>query len=167
MSQTRTTASGGMKTSFGFTQVGEGEKQERVNDVFHKVAQRYDVMNDLMSGGMHRVWKDAMVTTLNPPKNGAFTSLVSGGFALESEGAGFTAAKTQERLLYDLPEDFWSTYRVEIEKLTPEQLLSVGKTVMDRGHLQLIAIGKANALERKLADFGEVRVYDTNLERID
>ena len=80
MSQSRTTASGGMKTSFGFAEVGEGEKQERVNDVFHKVAQRYDVMNDLMSGGMHRVWKDAMVTTLNPPKNGAFTSLdIAGG----------------------------------------------------------------------------------------
>ena len=94
-------------------------------------------------------------------------SLVSGSFALESEGAGFTAAKTQERLLYDLPEEFWSTYRVEIDKLTPEQLLAVGKTVMDRGHLQLIAIGKAKALERELEAFGEVRIYSTDLERID
>jgi demethylmenaquinone methyltransferase/2-methoxy-6-polyprenyl-1,4-benzoquinol methylase len=80
MSQTRTTAGGGMKTSFGFTEVGEGEKQTRVNDVFHKVAQRYDVMNDLMSAGMHRVWKDAMVTALNPPKSGRWRSLdVAGG----------------------------------------------------------------------------------------
>jgi demethylmenaquinone methyltransferase/2-methoxy-6-polyprenyl-1,4-benzoquinol methylase len=48
--------------------------------VFHKVAQRYDVMNDLMSGGMHRVWKDAMVTALNPPKSGRWRSLdVAGG----------------------------------------------------------------------------------------
>ena len=69
-----------MKTSFGFSDVGEGEKQGRVNDVFHKVAQRYDVMNDLMSAGMHRVWKDAMVTSLNPPKNGRWHSLdVAGG----------------------------------------------------------------------------------------
>ncbi|MAZ14944.1 MAG: bifunctional demethylmenaquinone methyltransferase/2-methoxy-6-polyprenyl-1,4-benzoquinol methylase UbiE [Ahrensia sp.] len=80
MSQSRTTAGGGMKTSFGYTQVGEGEKQERVNDVFHQVAQRYDVMNDLMSGGMHRIWKDAMVTAVNPPKDRAFASLdVAGG----------------------------------------------------------------------------------------
>ncbi|GAB4362895.1 MAG: bifunctional demethylmenaquinone methyltransferase/2-methoxy-6-polyprenyl-1,4-benzoquinol methylase UbiE [Oricola sp.] len=69
-----------MKTSFGFTQVGEGEKQTRVNDVFHKVARRYDVMNDLMSAGMHRVWKDAMVTALNPPKSWHWRSLdVAGG----------------------------------------------------------------------------------------
>ena len=91
-------------------------------------------------------------------------ALVSGRFALESEGAGFTAAKTQERLLYDLPEDFWSNYRVEIDKLTPEQLLSVGQTVMDRGSLQLIAIGRAKALQSKLEDFGTVKIYNTDLE---
>ncbi|WP_425416475.1 bifunctional demethylmenaquinone methyltransferase/2-methoxy-6-polyprenyl-1,4-benzoquinol methylase UbiE [Oricola indica] len=80
MSQSRTTAGGAMRTSFGFAQVGEGEKQGRVNDVFHKVAQRYDMMNDLMSAGMHRVWKDAMVTALNPPKDRPWHSLdVAGG----------------------------------------------------------------------------------------
>jgi demethylmenaquinone methyltransferase / 2-methoxy-6-polyprenyl-1,4-benzoquinol methylase len=80
MSQSRTTAPGAMKTSFGFEDVGEGEKQERVNDVFHKVAQRYDVMNDLMSAGLHRIWKDAMVTALNPSKTRPWSSLdVAGG----------------------------------------------------------------------------------------
>ncbi|MBN9136962.1 MAG: class I SAM-dependent methyltransferase, partial [Phyllobacterium sp.] len=59
MSQQRTGAHGGMETSFGFQDVGDGEKQTRVNDVFHRVAKRYDVMNDLMSGGLHRVWKDS------------------------------------------------------------------------------------------------------------
>jgi demethylmenaquinone methyltransferase/2-methoxy-6-polyprenyl-1,4-benzoquinol methylase len=60
-----------MATSFGFRTVREGEKQDLVDDVFHKVASRYDLMNDLMSGGMHRLWKDAMVSSMNPPKNGA------------------------------------------------------------------------------------------------
>ena len=46
-------------THFGFEDVRLDEKQTRVDDVFHKVAARYDVMNDLMSGGLHRVWKDA------------------------------------------------------------------------------------------------------------
>ena len=64
----RTTADGGMETSYGFREVGEGEKQALVNEVFHKVAQRYDIMNDLMSAGLHRVWKDAMVAWLNPPQ---------------------------------------------------------------------------------------------------
>ncbi|TPI17000.1 bifunctional demethylmenaquinone methyltransferase/2-methoxy-6-polyprenyl-1,4-benzoquinol methylase UbiE [Mesorhizobium sp. B4-1-3] len=68
MSVERTTAAGGMETSYGFRKVGTGEKQPLVNDVFHKVANRYDLMNDLMSAGLHRLWKDAMVTWLNPPK---------------------------------------------------------------------------------------------------
>ena len=57
-----------MAESFGFAKVGDGEKQPLVNDVFHKVAKRYDVMNDLMSAGMHRVWKSGLINTLAPPK---------------------------------------------------------------------------------------------------
>ena len=45
------------KTHFGFEQVAEAEKAQRVAQVFDSVAQRYDLMNDLMSGGMHRLWK--------------------------------------------------------------------------------------------------------------
>ena len=45
------------------------DKQGRVDDVFHSVARRYDLMNDLMSGGLHRAWKDALVTAVNPPKS--------------------------------------------------------------------------------------------------
>ncbi len=40
-----------------------------MDDVFHSVARRYDLMNDLMSGGLHRAWKDALVTAVNPPKS--------------------------------------------------------------------------------------------------
>lgn len=45
------------KTHFGFTEVPVTEKQKRVADVFHSVASKYDVMNDLMSFGVHRLWK--------------------------------------------------------------------------------------------------------------
>ncbi|PBB19978.1 bifunctional demethylmenaquinone methyltransferase/2-methoxy-6-polyprenyl-1,4-benzoquinol methylase UbiE [Mesorhizobium sp. WSM4313] len=80
MSVERTTAAGGMETSYGFRKVGEGEKQPLVNDVFHKVANRYDLMNDLMSAGLHRLWKDAMVAWLNPPKKVGWKVLdVAGG----------------------------------------------------------------------------------------
>ncbi|MEO9339472.1 bifunctional demethylmenaquinone methyltransferase/2-methoxy-6-polyprenyl-1,4-benzoquinol methylase UbiE [Mesorhizobium sp. SB112] len=80
MSEQRTTAAGGMENSYGFRNVAEGEKQPLVNEVFHKVANRYDVMNDLMSGGLHRAWKDGMVTALNPPKRAGFSVLdVAGG----------------------------------------------------------------------------------------
>ncbi len=45
------------QTHFGFQQVDEQEKAGKVAGVFHSVASKYDVMNDLMSGGLHRVWK--------------------------------------------------------------------------------------------------------------
>ncbi len=57
-------------THFGEREVLLSEKQELVDDVFHAVADRYDLMNDLMSFGIHRVWKDVMVTRLSPPKGG-------------------------------------------------------------------------------------------------
>ncbi|MFN3658265.1 MAG: bifunctional demethylmenaquinone methyltransferase/2-methoxy-6-polyprenyl-1,4-benzoquinol methylase UbiE [Pseudolabrys sp.] len=56
------------ETHFGYETVALHEKQGRVDDVFHSVARRYDLMNDLMSGGLHRAWKDALVTAVNPPK---------------------------------------------------------------------------------------------------
>src|SRR5436305_8499664 len=56
------------ETHFGYRQVPLDDKQALVNEVFHKVARRYDLMNDLMSAGLHRAWKDAMVTAVNPPK---------------------------------------------------------------------------------------------------
>jgi demethylmenaquinone methyltransferase / 2-methoxy-6-polyprenyl-1,4-benzoquinol methylase len=67
-------------THFGFDEVPLGEKQERVNEVFHSVARRYDLMNDLMSAGLHRAWKDALVTALKPPRTRSFRHLdVAGG----------------------------------------------------------------------------------------
>jgi len=59
----------GEQTHFGYENVPLEDKQRRINDVFHSVARRYDLMNDLMSGGLHRAWKDALVTAVNPPKN--------------------------------------------------------------------------------------------------
>jgi demethylmenaquinone methyltransferase / 2-methoxy-6-polyprenyl-1,4-benzoquinol methylase len=58
-----------METKFGFRDVEKGEKQGLVNEVFAKSAARYDQMNDLMSGGLHRLWKDDFVSQLNPPRN--------------------------------------------------------------------------------------------------
>jgi len=56
------------ETAFGFRTVEKGEKQGLVNDVFAKSAARYDQMNDLMSAGIHRLWKDDFVAMVNPPK---------------------------------------------------------------------------------------------------
>lgn len=53
-------------THFGFQRVPEGEKAGRVQGVFNSVASKYDVMNDVMSAGIHRLWKDAMMDWLAP-----------------------------------------------------------------------------------------------------
>jgi demethylmenaquinone methyltransferase/2-methoxy-6-polyprenyl-1,4-benzoquinol methylase len=86
-------------THFGFRDVRLGDKQTLVNDVFHSVAQRYDLMNDLMSAGLHRVWKDLMINALNPPRSDTPFALldVAGGTgdvafrAAETAGSGFRA----------------------------------------------------------------------------
>ncbi|UYN99002.1 MAG: bifunctional demethylmenaquinone methyltransferase/2-methoxy-6-polyprenyl-1,4-benzoquinol methylase UbiE [Devosia sp.] len=57
-------------THFGERTVALEDKQGLVDKVFHDVADRYDLMNDLMSAGVHRLWKDAMVAELAPPKSG-------------------------------------------------------------------------------------------------
>jgi demethylmenaquinone methyltransferase/2-methoxy-6-polyprenyl-1,4-benzoquinol methylase len=57
-------------THFGEQTVALADKQGLVDKVFHDVADRYDLMNDLMSGGVHRLWKDAMVAELAPPRAG-------------------------------------------------------------------------------------------------
>jgi demethylmenaquinone methyltransferase / 2-methoxy-6-polyprenyl-1,4-benzoquinol methylase len=54
--------------SFGYRDVPEDQRQGLVNDVFATVADRYDLMNDLMSGGLHRLWKRDFVGDLNPPR---------------------------------------------------------------------------------------------------
>jgi demethylmenaquinone methyltransferase/2-methoxy-6-polyprenyl-1,4-benzoquinol methylase len=92
-------SAGSPDTHFGFSTVRLDEKQGLVDDVFHKVARRYDLMNDLMSAGLHRAWKADLVSNVNPPKGAApFRHLdVAGGTGdiafrvVEKGGAGTTS----------------------------------------------------------------------------
>ena len=81
------------QTNFGFQEVPLADKQRLVDDVFDSVARRYDLMNDLMSGGLHRAWKDALVTAINPPRGGRPFALLdiaggTGDIALRAIDAG-------------------------------------------------------------------------------
>lgn len=84
------------ETHFGFETIQPGGKQTRVNAVFSSVAERYDIMNDAMSGGLHRLWKRDFLAWLAPPKRANSFSLldVAGGTAdialrfLEMTGPG-------------------------------------------------------------------------------
>jgi len=66
MSSKQPSSAGQPTTHFGFREIAETEKAPRVRDIFTNVAGRYDLMNDLMSGGIHRLWKDEMVSWLKP-----------------------------------------------------------------------------------------------------
>ncbi|WP_370931338.1 bifunctional demethylmenaquinone methyltransferase/2-methoxy-6-polyprenyl-1,4-benzoquinol methylase UbiE [Bartonella sp. DGB1] len=80
MDKQRVTKISDMEHSFGFTQITPQEKQPLVNNVFHSVANNYDMMNDIMSLGVHRLWKNAMISWLSPPTTGEWHILdIAGG----------------------------------------------------------------------------------------
>jgi demethylmenaquinone methyltransferase/2-methoxy-6-polyprenyl-1,4-benzoquinol methylase len=100
-------------THFGYREVSPGEKQGLVNEVFHNVAKRYDLMNDLMSGGLHRVWKNLMIETLNPPRGqAAFRMLdVAGGTGDISFRAAKVAGPHFHSTVCDINTDMLSVGR--------------------------------------------------------
>jgi ubiquinone/menaquinone biosynthesis methyltransferase len=69
---------GNPQTHFGYEQVDASEKAGRVKSVFSSVASNYDIMNDLMSAGMHRLWKDTFVSKVNAGANAALLDVAGG-----------------------------------------------------------------------------------------
>ena len=95
--------------SFGFREVPEDRKEGLVKEVFSSVAARYDLMNDLMSAGVHRIWKDAMVEWLNP-QPGWKTLDVAGGtgdiaFRIVDMARSRGAARQPSRSATSMPAD--------------------------------------------------------------
>src|SRR4030081_3294973 len=66
------------QASFGYRDVPAAEKAGLVRQVFESVAPRYDLMNDLMSGGVHRLWKNALVDVVNPRSGEKFLDVAGG-----------------------------------------------------------------------------------------
>ena len=66
------------KTHFGFTEINEKDKAGMVRSVFSSVASKYDIMNDVMSFGIHRLWKDAMMDWLSPHTNQKLLDVAGG-----------------------------------------------------------------------------------------
>lgn len=82
--------------SFGFREVPEEDKEGLVKQVFSSVAARYDLMNDLMSLGVHRVWKDAVAARLNPQPGETIIDCAGGTGDMARRFAGM-ARRAQER----------------------------------------------------------------------
>ena len=89
------------QTHFGFQTVNESEKANKVAQVFHSVAKNYDIINDVMSGGLHRVWKHFTVHTARVPKGGKVLD-IAGGTGDLSRGWAKRVGKTGEVWLTDI-----------------------------------------------------------------
>ena len=91
------------QVSFGYEDVSPEEKTARVGAVFSSVARKYDVMNDAMSGGMHRLWKDRFIRRVKPRGGEAFLDMAGGtgdiAFRLAEHGAAVTVSDINQDML--------------------------------------------------------------------
>ncbi|MCH2486157.1 MAG: class I SAM-dependent methyltransferase [Erythrobacter sp.] len=89
--------------SFGYEDVAADEKTARVGAVFSNVASKYDIMNDAMSGGMHRLWKDRFVNRVKPQYGEAVLDMAGGtgdiAFRMAARGAEVTVADINQDML--------------------------------------------------------------------
>ena len=89
--------------SFGYEEVSPEEKTERVGSVFSSVARKYDIMNDAMSGGMHRLWKDRFVRRVKPREGEQILDMAGGtgdiAFRMAAHGARVTVSDINQDML--------------------------------------------------------------------
>jgi demethylmenaquinone methyltransferase/2-methoxy-6-polyprenyl-1,4-benzoquinol methylase len=91
------------QASFGYEDIPADEKAQRVGAVFSSVARKYDIMNDAMSGGMHRVWKDRFVRRVKPQPGEAILDMAGGtgdiAFRMAEAGAEITVSDINQDML--------------------------------------------------------------------
>ncbi len=105
------------ETHFGFSRIPLDEKQARVDDVFHKVAARYDLMNDLMSAGLHRVWKDIFAAKVHPSRRRKFRHLdVAGGTGDIAFRIARAGGRETEIVVLDINADMLDVGRARAKK---------------------------------------------------
>ena len=127
--------------SFGFQEVASEQKSSLVRGVFESVAGRYDLMNDLMSAGIHRVWKRAMIDWLQPRPGQLFIDVAG--------GTGDIAIRIHERLERQAPA---KGSRIIACDLTPAMLAIGRDRALDHGILQGIAWINGDAERLPFAD---------------
>ena len=94
-------------------------------------------------------------------------SKISGQFALEVEGIDTVAMKTVQQRLFGLAPDFWERYRSDVESISAADLQKISKGLLVDQAVQLVVVGRADKLKQELAGFGEVRIYDQDLKRVE
>ena len=134
-------------TQFGFETVTPGEKTQRVGDVFASVAESYDLMNDVMSGGVHRLWKARFVRGLGLRPGMAVLDLAGG-----TGDIGFAIAQRLERLTARADKTETHQPPVSICDINPS-MLAVGRDrAVDRGLVEAVTWSCGNAEELPFDD---------------
>tara|TARA_A100001391_G_scaffold29224_3_gene15738 strand:+ start:3547 stop:4278 length:732 start_codon:yes stop_codon:yes gene_type:complete len=91
------------QVSFGYEDIDPAEKTARVGAVFSGVASKYDIMNDAMSGGLHRLWKDQFVRRVKPQPNEQILDMAGGtgdiAFRMADEGASVIVSDINQEML--------------------------------------------------------------------
>ncbi|XP_038698677.1 2-methoxy-6-polyprenyl-1,4-benzoquinol methylase, mitochondrial-like isoform X5 [Tripterygium wilfordii] len=120
-------------TSFGYREVREEEKSMMVSDVFSNVASNYDLMNDLMSGGLHRLWKDRLVSKMNPFPGMKHLDMAGGTGLVEERSLTWVEEDAEALSFEDLSMDGY-TIAFGIRNMTHiEKVLAEAYRVLKRG----------------------------------
>ncbi|KAL3690734.1 hypothetical protein R1sor_004385 [Riccia sorocarpa] len=139
-------------TSFGFREVSEEQKGKLVGDVFHSVASKYDLMNDLMSLGLHRLWKDRLVSKLRPFPGMQHLD-VAGGTGDVAFNVLEAINRVEQRSLEVLPRD------ADEEDETRVYVCDINPSMLE--------VGKQRAKKRGLEGLPSLRWVEGNAEQLE
>ncbi|KAF5802625.1 putative 2-methoxy-6-polyprenyl-1,4-benzoquinol methylase [Helianthus annuus] len=137
-------------TSFGFKEVNEEEKSQLVGNVFTKVASNYDIMNDLMSGGLHRLWKERLVSKLSPFPGMKHLDVAG--------GTGDVAFRILETIN--------SVNRRAMEGTVEDDLREETQIYVCDINPNMLNVGKKRAQERGLGDLGSLVWVEGDAEKL-
>jgi ubiquinone/menaquinone biosynthesis C-methylase UbiE len=147
-------------THFGFDQVPENEKQTRVNQVFSSVADKYDLMNDVMSFGIHRIWKDYFIRVIRPDSQWNYIDVAG--------GTGDIAFRYLKELDRYYPSStgppITPTHTYIAETVEQTRIQPTSKCVVADINPNMLAVGKQRAIDNHFHD--RIQWIEANAEEL-
>jgi len=143
-------------THFGFDEVPENEKQTRVNQVFSSVADKYDLMNDVMSFGIHRIWKDYFIRVIRPDPQWNYIDVAGG-----TGDIAFRYLKELDRYYPSSPQ---SPVTPTHTYIAGNRIQPTSKCVVADINPNMLAVGKQRAIDNNLHD--RIQWVEANAEEL-
>jgi 2-methoxy-6-polyprenyl-1,4-benzoquinol methylase len=151
-------------THFGYDEVPENEKQTRVNEVFSSVADKYDLMNDVMSFGIHRIWKDYFIRVIRPDPQWNYIDVAGGtgdiAFRYLKELDRYYPSSTQP----SAEPSITPTHTFIADNLKQTRIQPTSKCVVADINPNMLAVGKQRAIDNNLHD--RIQWVETNAEEL-